>query len=64
MIPNLARNTDMAIAAEQLKAQYEEYIRAGFSREESLKIVCTILQSTIVAKIQTDYQSKLGGKLS
>ncbi len=43
----LARNADLAIGAEQLKAIFDEYVTAGFTREEALELIKTFIVGTI-----------------
>jgi len=40
---NLARNTEFAVGAEQMKQIFDEYLRAGFTEYQALELLKALI---------------------
>lgn len=47
MTKQLARNTDMVIAAESMKQMFDEMVTAGFTEEQALTYLSSLMAKTL-----------------
>lgn len=59
-----ARNTDIVIGAEHLYSTYSEYIRAGFTEKQALKLIEGILYNSMLIQYlnSKDKKNKFPGR--